>query len=235
MAKSKLFVVDYRLNEQALARLRTFGEVVLFRHSMVKGPLAGHPDIAMFYNGDRLILSSDIPEYIPETFLHHGINYLKSDRLSGPGHPDTATFNASGNHELLIHNIRYTCSHILNLYKNKNILRVRQGYSRCSTLILNSKNIITSDEGIYRKAVNTGITALLVTTETIELPGLPYGLFGGCCGIFHNEILINGDLHLHPQGKVIHSFIEKCGFTVTGLSKKPLTDVGGIFYFDSKL
>lgn len=234
MAMNKLFIVDYRLNEQALERLRTIGEVVLFRHNTVKGALSGHPDIAMFFNGDTLIIAADIPEFVPAALEKHGIKFLQSDRLSGAGHPDTATFNASGNHELLIHNTRYTCSHILNLYKNKKILRVRQGYSRCSTLLLNSNNIITSDEGIFRKAVNKGIAALLVATETIELPGLPYGLIGGCCGMNQNKIYLSGSLDFHPQGKEIRAFMEQNGFVVHELSEQPLTDVGGIFCFESK-
>lgn len=231
----RLFIVDYRLGEDSKAVLSNMGDVVLFHHTSVSGALSGHPDICIFYNNSDLICSSDIPPEIVDAFEKHDIPYIIGEEPSGPEHPDTARYNACGNAKLLIHNTKFTTPTILGLYPDKEIINIKQGYSRCSTLLLDEKHLITSDAGIAKKCEEAGKDVLLVDTRDIILPGLEYGLFGGCCGISGGTVLIAGSLKYLPQGKEIEAFINSCGFTVYELNDAVPQDVGGIFVFGEPL
>ncbi len=235
MKSTSLFIVDYRVDGVALSRLSKIGDVTLFRHSIVEGSLSGHPDISIFYNGVDLILSSDTPLYIIDAFQRHGIKYRLSGEVSGPDHPTTATYNAAGTADLLIHNLSFTATEILNLYPDKEIINIKQGYSRCSTLLLDSMHLITSDAGIAKRCRQRGKEVLLVESKEIILPGLEYGLFGGCCGLMGATVLVAGSLKYMTEGEKIHDFILHAGYNILELQETIPYDIGGIFAFASGL
>lgn len=229
-----LIIVDYRIHKQALLELEKMGRVVLFRSERLQGPLEGHADVCIFHNGSETVLAPDAPEYIKQELRKHGITFCTGIKPSGSSHPYTATYNAAGSKGLLIHNMRFTEPKIRSLYPPENIVNVKQGYSRCSTLILNHEAIITSDEGIATSLQRKKKKALLVKSKNITLPGLPYGLFGGCCGIFNNTIYFAGSLSFLEEGEKINDFIHKEGFHIKELLPKIPQDVGGIFIFESQ-
>lgn len=227
-----LIIVDYRIPELALLELEKMGSVVLFRSEKLRGPLEGHADIGMFHNGSETILAPDAPEYIQQELRKHGVPFSTGEKPSGSSHPDTATYNAAGSKGLLIHNTRFTEPKIRSLYPT-NIVNVKQGYSRCSTLIINNDAIITSDEGIAASLQRINKNVLLVKSKNISLPGLPYGLFGGCCGGIRNTIFLAGSLSFLEDGEIIRAFIENAGFQLVELQPTIPQDVGGIFIFDT--
>ena len=227
-----LIIVDYRISKPALLELEKMGSVVLFRSEKLQGPLEGHADVCMFHNGSETILAPDVPEYIQKELRKHGIPFSTGERPSGSSHPDTATYNAAGSKGLLIHNTRFTEPKIRSLYPTENIVNVKQGYSRCSTLILNDDAIITSDEGIAAALQRNRKNVLLVKSKNITLPGLPYGLFGGCCGGIRNTIFMAGSLSFLEDGEIIRAFIENAGFQLVELQPTIPQDVGGIFIFE---
>lgn len=61
-------------------------------------------------------------------------------------------------------------------------VNVNQGYSRCSTLIVNNNALITADKTIYDAAVLNSINALRITEGFIKLQNVDYGFIGGSSG-----------------------------------------------------
>ena len=75
--------------------------------------------------------------------------------------------------------------HILQVSAGKGmrIVDVRQGYARCSTVIVGDSAIITQDRGIAGRARECGIDVLLVRPGHVRLDGYDTGFIGGASGV----------------------------------------------------
>ena len=168
----------------------------------------------------------------------------------GPQYPDDIPYNAVATNKFLIHNTEFTAAAVLDRarFAGLNILRVSQGYTRCSCLPVGDSAFITSDEGIA--AVLQGwnqqlledveassnpslkddmIDLLVIRPGHIILEGFSHGFIGGTAGAVGSTIYFNGDLMAHPDGEAIARFIEAHGFKPVWFSGEPLTDIGSIF------
>lgn len=107
------------------------------------------------------------------------------------------------------------------------IVNVKQGYTKCSTLIVNENAIITADTGIHRKALDKNINSLLITPGFINLNNADYGFIGGCSGKIGEYVLFFGDITKHPDAEKICDFITKNGCKYISLISTQLNDIGG--------
>lgn len=115
--------------------------------------------------------------------------------------------------------------------RNIPIIKVRQGYIKCSVCIVSSNAVITSDDGIAEKCRVENIDVLRVAPGFIELPGYDYGFIGGCSGLLSADTLcFTGDIKTHPNCDNIISFCRNYGVYTLSLSKKgsSLLDVGSV-------
>ena len=113
--------------------------------------------------------------------------------------------------------------------ENKEIIRVSQGYVKCSTCVVSSDAIITADRSIEKSAINNGIDVCLVTNETIQLNGYKNGFIGGTCGkISKNKLAFFGDVKTHPDGNRIIEFCEKYNVECVSLVDGYLYDYGSL-------
>ena len=107
------------------------------------------------------------------------------------------------------------------------IINVNQGYTKCSTLALGDKAIITADPSVYKAATENKIDALRISSGHILLEGADYGFIGGASGVIGDKVYFFGDICKHPDFKEIADFIELKGFTFECLTDESLHDVGG--------
>lgn len=107
------------------------------------------------------------------------------------------------------------------------IVNVNQGYTKCSTLILNKKAIITSDSTICTAAENNSISVLRISPGNIYLQDADYGFIGGCSGVIGDTVYFFGDIETHPDSEEIVRFIKKQGMNYISLNKGMLKDIGG--------
>ena len=106
---------------------------------------------------------------------------------------------------------------------------VRQGYAKCSTVIVSKKAILTADPSIAAAAKQCGFDVLRVQAGFVELPGYPYGFLGGACGKLSADTLaFTGDLSTHPDHEAIVSFLRNYRVYPVCLQQGPLQDIGGI-------
>lgn len=106
-------------------------------------------------------------------------------------------------------------------------IRVKQGYVKCSTIVLDDSSVITSDPSIYNK-LNGCFNVLKVTNDKILLNGYSCGFIGGTCGVLGKTIAFTGKIEDHPDYENMKAFADNLGFDVYSLSNKPLYDYGGL-------
>ena len=112
------------------------------------------------------------------------------------------------------------------------IINVKQGYTKCSTLKIDERSIITDDESIYNAALKTGINALLIEKGDIFLNEDNYGFIGGASATIGERIYFFGDINKHRNADKIKEFIEKKNKIIECVRTERLTDIGGIITLD---
>lgn len=107
-------------------------------------------------------------------------------------------------------------------------VNVNQGYTRCSTLVVNKKAAITADKSIEKALKNDGADVLLIEPGHIELKGFNYGFIGGASFCDNNKVFFFGNIKAHPDYDKIKQFCDKNKLNIEILRKDmPLTDIGG--------
>ncbi len=149
----------------------------------------------------------------------------------GMDYPQDCAFNAACTGKYFIHNLRATNERLLLAAKEMGIIPidVRQGYTKCSTVIVDETSIITYDEGIAKACGSyADLDVLLISPGFVRLDGYDTGFIGGCSGRVGREIIFNGDLFAHPDFSRILPFIESRGLTCRWFADYKLTDIGSI-------
>ena len=225
-------IVDYRTDKEAIDTLVSMGiECILScRVSSLYEAVCGHPDMMIHHlGGNRFITAPEAYEHfkavIPDADIIKGSKPLKS------AYPDDIRYNAASVGRYLFCNAPCTATEILTEYKTlkREILSVKQGYTKCSICVVSENAIITSDAGIYKKAVECKIDALKITEGYIELKGMSYGFIGGATGLIAPDTLaVNGNLKTHPDYNNIVDFCNNYNVNIISLKNGAIYDIGSI-------
>lgn len=229
----KIAIVDARADEKAVYNLENAGLHII--PTMILDNLydavASHADMQIHYLGKKRFVCA------PETFEHYKnllpkeFILIKGSKCIGSKYPYDVPYNVAALNDFVICNTRYTAIEILSEYKSmgKDILNVRQGYSKCSTAIISGNAIITADESIYQAAEKHKINVLKIDTGYIELRGMSYGFIGGATGLIDEHTLaVNGDIKKHPDAKKIEKFCKCNNIELLSLNNGILKDIGSI-------
>lgn len=157
--------------------------------------------------------------------------FFASNGDLGHDYPLDVAFNAACTGKYFIHNLAYTNEKLLHAAKMMDMILVdvRQGYTKCSVVVVDETSIITYDTGIANAcAAIRGLDVLLIAPGFVRLDGYDTGFIGGASGRVGNEIIFNGDLWSHPDFNSIVKFIERRGLTCKWFSDYKLTDIGSI-------
>ena len=112
---------------------------------------------------------------------------------------------------------------------NIEVVAVKQGYSKCSTVIVSKNAIITADESIYTAAYNKKFDVLKIPTGFVRLYGYDYGFLGGACSKINKDILaFCGKIENHPAYNDIKDFCANYSVQLLSLNNNELMDIGGI-------
>ena len=242
-------------------------EPILGSHNVgaVSEPISDHADV--FYcrmgavSGSPVISAFDQAHCEPK---HSGptiLDTVSADPVLGgsaptklsASYPDDCAYNAACTGKYLICRMDSTAPEILEYAEAHGmaVINVRQGYAKCSTVVVDENSIITYDRGIAKACAATGgriiqadadtverhnekcstagaLTVLLVTPGHVLLPGMDTGFIGGASGRVGDEIVFNGDLSAHPDFVAIREFIENRGLKCKWFPEFPLTDIGSI-------
>lgn len=168
---------------------------------------------------------------VPQTLSHLGLHIVCSAKPAGGQYPSDAALNVlllsryafhkSGITDPRLRQMLYTLGYTW--------ITVPQGYTACSSAIVDEKSLITADSKIALAAQLVGLDVLQIHPGFISLPGYSYGFLGGACGkIAPNQLAFTGQLTLHPDYHRILSFLSAHHVEPIFLTDHPCFDCGGI-------
>jgi len=198
---------------------------------LVDTPLSGHPDIQMFLHNKNLFVHPAIDPLFLKSVERH-VNIIQCSTSLGKNYPGDIPYNIACTGRIALHKKDSTDKTILEYMQKNNIeiAATKQGYTKCSTMIVDDNSIVTSDRSINTAAQNAGLDTLLIDPGHIDLPGYSYGFIGGASGKFSDTIYLTGSIDSHPDRERIKNFIESKGLQIKILSDHKISDAGSIFF-----
>jgi hypothetical protein len=229
----KHVIVDYRISDEEKETLSGLGYKILICPPLktLYEAVSGHPDMLIhIIDNDTIMVHKDMDETFVSVLNTIGKTVVFSSGSIGPHYPQDILLNAVNLKHIFIHNTKYSDNKLLAMVSGKRVVCVNQGYTKCSTAVLNDKAVITSDTGIAKAMESNGIDVLFLSPGDILLPGLNYGFIGGCCGLLDEGIMgFYGNLKNYAYGEEVLNFLKKYKIEPYFLSRGKLIDRGTIF------
>ncbi len=200
-------------------------------HPCLSADVASHADMNLLQLSERDILLLPGLEKQRETLQSMGFRAQCIKEEIFPEYPANAALNAACISNVLFCNPKSVAPEVLVLAAELSltIVRVKQGYTKCSVCMVTPQAFLTDDAGIARAGEANGFSVLLLSKGSVRLEGQPYGFIGGSCGLIRKKTLLaNGDLSGHADSSVIFPFLEQHGVQPFYSREYPLTDIGGI-------
>ena len=203
--------------------------VQVAENSLLDTPVSRHADILGNYVGKSTFLvdknQAELCNFIENK---NGKNVL-IENIKSP-YPNDCLLNFADIGDYIICNKSILTEKIAEFLPQKEIIDVKQGYSKCSVCICKRNTIITDDISIYNAISKyDNIKSLLVEKESVQLKNYDYGLIGGCCGLIDKDLLLfNGDLSTHSDFDKIQKFLYDNNIKYIDIKGKPLTDIGSV-------
>lgn len=231
-----IVIADCRLDIECRLSLekRGFELICLPPFSRLPEPVASHPDMLLFAGKDHLVCYDEY--FRGNSGLVSRIASLWGKRLVlarddvGDRYPMDVGLNAAPVGEWLVCKRNALSPSVASLYEEKNMVGVKQGYAKCSAVVVDDRSLITADRSIAIGAEKKGIDVLLVSPEGVELEGYNCGFIGGASGADRENVYFCGSVELHPDGEKIADFCRKKGKGCVSLSDRPLYDYGTLFF-----
>ncbi|MCB2289611.1 hypothetical protein LGK97_07520 [Clostridium sp. CS001] len=228
----KSVIVDFRIHNEETESLVSMGYHLLIcpPSNLLYDAVCGHPDMLMHITGNNIIVHKNMnSEFIKNLELLNYVVYKSTSALQIK-YPYNIFLNSLSMGNLFVHSIKFTDTNLLSLVKSKKLVNIKQGYTKCSTCIVNNHAAITSDISIAKALIVEGIDILLVPPGDILLPGLNYGFIGGATGLLCDNVLaFYGHLDYYLYGKEVLKFLKKHKVEPVFLRNGKLVDRGSIF------
>ena len=210
--------------------LSFFGNTVFHETSpLFDSRIAFHTDLYfMKFSEEIIIAAPEMRITIEKNPIFNKYTVIFGSENPSSPYPNDVKYNAFTVGNRLFCNTKHTDPVILETAKAKNyeIIHINQGYAKCSAIPLSNEAIITSDTGIFKKATECGIDALLVGNTDVALDGFPNGFIGGTCAVSEKEIFFSGNIDAHRDGEKIRGFAKKHGKEIRHIPTRPLYDFG---------
>ncbi len=219
-------LADNRLIEY----MKTKGAVILVPgDDRFDSRISSHPDLVISMIDDTLFIDENAHINIYKQLDILGVPYVTGSSRLAAAYPMDIAYNAVITKDFLIHNLDHTNPLLLlhSMNMNKKQLPVKQGYTKCSTVVVKNDTFITSDPGIYNAAKDF-TKMLLIQPGHVCLEGFEHGFLGGASGCIEDTVIFHGDLSKHPDFLRIKAFIEAAQKKLVYFEDFPLTDIGSI-------
>ena len=232
LPENKVTTVFANTDDIALKRLfeeLSIKVVSVNENSLLDTPVSCHADILANYVGKSIFLADKNQTELCNFIEDNSGKSIIIENIKSP-YPNDCLLNFADIGDYIICNKSILTNEIVDLLPNKQIIDVKQGYSKCSVCICKHNTIITDDISIYNAVLQyDNINSLLVQKGSVSIDKFEYGFIGGCCGLVDKDVLLfNGDLSTHTDFDKIKNFLYDNGVNYINIKGKPLTDIGSI-------
>lgn len=214
--------------------LKTRGITPLFvpDNPNVDERLSGHADLSVFHAGGEEIW---LAPYLRESgfaarLTAMGAQVHIADIVQSASYPHDAQMNIAALGGAFIYNPKVSYMPVIERLAGKRGMRgapARQGYAKCSVLVVDERSIITQDAGIARAARGIGLNVLEIAPGYVTLDGFEYGFLGGAGFKPAADIMaFTGMLDAHPDRARILTFLAARGVSAVYLTGLPVFDIG---------
>lgn len=201
--------------------------LIIKRNNQLPKQLASHPDLNIINYADTLYCLNKI--YDKEINSIYNIKII--DKPAGKIYPHDVLLNSVIIGKRIICNKNTVSKELLTRCEQDEfeILDCKQGYTKCSTCVIDENSIITDDASVYKSAITAIQNVLLISKGSIRLKGYNYGFIGGCTGkLSNNLIAFNGRIDSHTDHNRIYDFLDKLRINAFEIKNDRLTDIGSI-------
>lgn len=226
----KIAIIDCRADDKTVYALEKLNITVIptLKIDGLYDAVATHADIQIHYVGNNCFISAPQTYKYYKNYMPQECTLIKGQKSIGSKYPDDVWYNAAALKDYVICNATYTDKTVLDKH-NKEIINVKQGYSKCNTCVVDDNAIITSDSGIANAVTQRGVDVLPISQGHIELRNFDYGFIGGATGFIDNHILaVNGDINYHPDSEQIKKFCIDHNVDIVPLKDGKIVDIGTI-------
>lgn len=194
--------------------------------------VAYHPDMVIHpLDHKSLLIAPNVYAYYREKLSKYNLNIIKGERVLASKYPENIAYNIGRLSKVALHHGKYTDNKALKFFEKNNIelIKVKQGYSKCSMAIIDHDMAISSDKGICKKLEALNYPFLLIEAGYISLEKEKYGFIGGATGSFSKDkVFFTGTFEDHPDEKKIKKFLRENKKEIVYLSRKKISDIGTI-------
>lgn len=217
--------------EKAISKLNQLGikTIEINKSAYLPAGIDSHADLQILHLEDNRFLTAT--EHLCTGESKKKINIERLRGNLGKKYPFDVPLNCVFIGNKLICNTNTVALQVLEFAEESGfqVIHVNQGYTRCSTAVINKDAIITDDITIFTAAQNFLNDVLFISKGSIRLNGYSYGFIGGCCGkISKNELAFNGRIDSHENANSIIDFLSKHNIEPIELHNDCLYDIGGI-------
>lgn len=235
--RANLIIISGEVEDRYLERLKMEGVIIVktIPHPNLDTSIAYHPDMVICpIDAQKIVVEPLVYDYYKKELANFNIEVIRGTTLIKNKYPFDIAFNTLINGGYGFHNLKYTDKTILSMTSGSVVdwIDVKQGYTKCSVMIVDEDSIITADRIIADKWSKLGKEVLLIENGFVNLPGHRYGFIGGATGNLGNKsIIISGSLKSHPDFARIYEFLETRNIDLVNLGYDKIYDVGTILAF----
>jgi len=223
-----MFLLDYRINNdiEEYFKKRNWNYIKTIDNKDLYKEISGHPDIVACTIGDTTVLEMKTYDILAEKLKYY--NIVRGSAKLSAKYPFDIAYNVIATDKYLIGNLNYVDEVIIKIAKSKKLIfiNVKQGYTRCSTIVIENDIFISSDIGIYNELKKNNIHVYYVKADDIILSDRYTGFLGGTCFYYNNEVIFFGNISKNNFYRKIKTILDSNKIKFTNVSDTKLIDYG---------
>lgn len=239
---TKYAVVDFRMRKIEKEYIESLGYEIIENGFNLNtyDEISSHVDIYYLKVGDMIFSAPEKKGKLP-------FNTVSCTTQVGNKYPQDVPYNVCIIGKNALHNFKYT-DNIVKFYLERheyNMVNVEQGYTNCSTVVLDDNSCITSDIAIARALMDLEIDTLFVAEPDIKLKRRAnkifvdesrmsfensdmQGFIGGAMARLGDTVIVFGDINNLVNANKIKKFVEKKGLKLHWFEGLDVVDYGGV-------
>ena len=227
-----MFLINNQAPEKILNLISKYNEEIVKIPDCIslQKPVQGHTDMLFFKKNKDILMDESYynlnKEFFDKIFFDYKIRLSKTKIADN--YPKDVIYDV-----ICMDGKIYGYNFAEELKEYGSLIKVKQGYTKCSSVVFknfnNEYSIITADLSIYNILKNE-YNVLLINNPEIILNGYNCGFIGGASAVIeeYKEIVFFGDPTLLSDWNLIKEFINKNGYKEIYIKKEPLTDYGSL-------